>query len=57
MSATLSKELRSKHKVRSLPVRKDDEVSILKGAFILLNLKKKILKIIKIKNNNVFRYL
>ena len=28
MSAPLSKELRAKHNVRSLPIRKDDEVSI-----------------------------
>lgn len=27
MSAPLSKELRAKHNVRSLPIRKDDEVS------------------------------
>ena len=33
MSAMLSKELRSKHNVRSLPIRKDDEVSILKGIY------------------------
>lgn len=31
MSATLSKELRKKHGVRSMPLRKDDEVVILKG--------------------------
>jgi large subunit ribosomal protein L26e len=40
MSATLSKDLRKKHGVRSMPIRKDDEVSILKG-----KLKFKIFKI------------
>jgi ribosomal protein uL24 len=33
MSAALSKELRSKHGVRSLPIRRDDEVSIVRGSF------------------------
>ena len=33
MSASLSKDLRKKHGVRSMPVRKDDEVSIVKGSF------------------------
>lgn len=32
MSATLSKSLRNKYGIRSLPVRKDDEVVILRGA-------------------------
>ena len=32
MSANLSKELREKHGVRSLPVRKDDEVLIVRGS-------------------------
>lgn len=31
MSAPLSKELRAKYNVRSLPIRKDDEVMIVKG--------------------------
>ncbi|KAF8456891.1 translation protein SH3-like domain-containing protein [Terfezia claveryi] len=31
MSATLSKELRDKHGVRSIPIRKDDEVHIVRG--------------------------
>merc|ERR1719310_2736465 len=31
MSASLSKELRQKYKVRSLPIRKDDEVIIKRG--------------------------
>ena len=31
MSATLSKDLRKKYNVRSMPVRKDDEVIILTG--------------------------
>jgi len=29
MSAPLSKELRQKHNVRSIPIRKDDEVQVL----------------------------
>merc|ERR1739838_242884 len=33
MSAPLSKELRSKHNVRSLPIRKDDEVMVVRGHF------------------------
>lgn len=33
MSAPLSKELREKHNVRSIPVRKDDEVTIIRGSF------------------------
>lgn len=32
MSATLSKDLRKKWGIRSLPVRKDDEVVVLRGA-------------------------
>ena len=31
MSSALSKELRGKHNVRSLPIRKDDEVRIVRG--------------------------
>lgn len=31
MSCRLSKDLRTKHKVRSLPIRKNDVVKILKG--------------------------
>mmetsp|Transcript_30734 Transcript_30734/g.56732 ORF Transcript_30734/g.56732 Transcript_30734/m.56732 type:complete len:146 (+) Transcript_30734:28-465(+) len=31
MSATLSKELREKYNVRSMPIRKDDEVTIVRG--------------------------
>lgn len=31
MSASLSKDLRKKHGVRSLPVRKDDEVVVVRG--------------------------
>ena len=33
MSAPLSKELREKYNVRSLPVRKDDEVMVVRGSF------------------------
>ncbi|OJD11946.1 ribosomal protein L24 [Blastomyces percursus] len=32
MSAPLSKELREKHNVRSIPIRKDDEVTIVRGS-------------------------
>ncbi|KIW60542.1 ribosomal protein L24 [Exophiala xenobiotica] len=31
MSAPLSKELREKHNVRSIPIRKDDEVTVVRG--------------------------
>jgi large subunit ribosomal protein L26e len=31
MSSTLNAELRTKHNVRSLPIRKDDEVIVLRG--------------------------
>jgi len=33
MSAPLSKELRGEHKARSIPVRKDDEVLIVRGTY------------------------
>ncbi|KAI9454991.1 ribosomal protein L24 [Lactarius psammicola] len=33
MSSSLSKELRNKHHARSLPVRKDDEVRIVRGKY------------------------
>ena len=33
MSAALSKELQKKYNVRSLPIRKDDEVQIVRGTF------------------------
>eukprot|EP00386_Alphamonas_edax_P001709 GDKI01005129.1.p1 GENE.GDKI01005129.1~~GDKI01005129.1.p1 ORF type:complete len:150 (-),score=56.84 GDKI01005129.1:153-575(-) len=33
MSAPLSKELRQKYNVRSLPIRKDDEVMIVRGTY------------------------
>jgi ribosomal protein uL24 len=32
MSAGLSKELRLKYKVKSLPIRRDDEVLVVRGA-------------------------
>ncbi|KAI9761214.1 MAG: 60S ribosomal protein L26B [Chaenotheca gracillima] len=32
MSAPLSKELREKHNVRTIPIRKDDEVTIVRGS-------------------------
>ncbi|KAI9886314.1 MAG: 60S ribosomal protein L26A [Watsoniomyces obsoletus] len=32
MSAPLSKELREKHNARSIPIRKDDEVTVIRGA-------------------------
>ncbi|KAK9768283.1 60S ribosomal protein L26A [Basidiobolus ranarum] len=33
MSAALSKELREKYNARSIPVRKDDEVLVVRGSF------------------------
>ncbi|PJF20168.1 KOW-like protein [Paramicrosporidium saccamoebae] len=33
MSAPLSKELRGKHDVKSLPIRKDDEVIVTRGTY------------------------
>eukprot|EP01134_Creolimax_fragrantissima_P001098 CFRG1098T1 len=33
MSAPLSKELRTKYNCRSMPVRKDDEVTVVRGRF------------------------
>lgn len=33
MSAPLSKELRAKYNVRSIPIRKDDEVTVVRGHF------------------------
>ncbi|GAA5967942.1 hypothetical protein JCM11641_005814, partial [Rhodosporidiobolus odoratus] len=33
MSAPLSKELREKHNARSIPIRKDDEVKIVRGTY------------------------
>merc|ERR1712173_297625 len=33
MAAPLSKDLRAKHNVRSLPIRKDDEVMVVRGHF------------------------
>ena len=33
MSAPLSKELRAKHSVRSMPIRKDDEVIVVRGHY------------------------
>ncbi|KAF7363555.1 hypothetical protein MSAN_01012100 [Mycena sanguinolenta] len=33
MSSALSKELRTKHNTRSLPIRKDDEVRIVRGKY------------------------
>lgn len=39
MSATLSKDLRKKYGVRSMPIRKDDEVTVLKGNFLAVELR------------------
>lgn len=33
MSAPISKELREKHSVRSMPIRKDDEVKVVRGTY------------------------
>ncbi|KAF6040094.1 RpL26 [Bugula neritina] len=38
MSAPLSKEMRAKHNVRSLPIRKDDEVQVSLYCFSSLRL-------------------
>lgn len=46
LSAPLSKELRKKHGKRSIPVRKGDEVLVMRGTF-----KKKKAKIIKVDPN------
>ena len=32
MSASLSKDLRKKHGIRSIPIRKDDEVTVVRGS-------------------------
>ena len=37
MSSPLSKDLRQKHKVRSIPIRKDDEVQVTKITCIVLS--------------------
>ena len=63
MSSHLSKELRTKHSVRALPIRKDDEVVIVRGN--LLSLLKfycltllQIRKIINlIKNQNFIEFI
>lgn len=34
MACTLSKDLRAKHGIRSLPIRKEDEVEIMRGKHI-----------------------
>lgn len=46
LSANLSKELRKKHGIRSLPVRTGDEVSVMRGAFA-----KKKAKVLKVYSN------
>ena len=33
MSSLLSKELRQKHNIRSMPIRKDDEVQVARGHY------------------------
>lgn len=33
MSSPLSQELRTKHGVRSMPIRKDDEVQVVRGTY------------------------
>ena len=58
VSANLSKELRAKHKVRSLPLRKGDEVKVMRGKFkrkkgkitgVMLNISKVTMEGIQIK--------
>jgi hypothetical protein len=55
MSATLSKDLRKKHGVRSMPIRKDDEVSILKGIY-LQNIKNPLTNPKPLKNQKTKKY-
>ena len=33
MSAAVSKELREKHRIRSMPIRRDDEVKVVRGTY------------------------
>ncbi|EGG00748.1 uncharacterized protein MELLADRAFT_53749 [Melampsora larici-populina 98AG31] len=33
MSSSLSKDLRAQYRVRAMPIRKDDEVTVVRGAF------------------------
>ena len=42
MSAMLSKDLKSKHGVRSMPIRKDDEVIVARGIYYLWFMDNKI---------------
>lgn len=59
MSAPLSKELRQKYKVRSLPIRRDDEVQIVRGSYkdkegkvISVYRKKWVIHVEKVKRDN-----
>merc|ERR1719506_2252707 len=45
MSAPLSKELRKKYNVRSLPIRKDDEVQVVRGAPSVKNRDGKVIQV------------
>ena len=48
MSATLDKDLRSKHGIRSLPIRKEDEVEIMTGKH--KNTRGKVIQVYRRKN-------
>jgi large subunit ribosomal protein L26e len=50
MSAPLSKELRGKHNVRSMPLRKGDEVKIVRGSLNAKNREGKIVAVYRKKN-------
>ena len=47
MSSHLSKDLKTKHNIRSLPIRRDDEVIIVRGRFNKKNLLQDLIKEIK----------
>ena len=50
MSSHLSKDLKTKHNIRSLPIRRDDEVIIVRGRFNKKNLLQDLIKEIKVKS-------
>lgn len=50
MSAVLSKDLRKKHLVKSLPIRKDDEVQIMTGSDTWRGTKGKVTQVYRLRN-------
>ena len=50
MSAVLSPELRKKHGVKSLPIRRDDEVQILRGHETFKGTKGKVTQVYRLRN-------